>query len=371
MSVEQCDVLIVGGGPAGSSCARQLRGSGLDVLVMDKASFPRDKVCAGWITPQVVTSLQLDLTDYTQHRVLQPIRSFATALIGDAPRHTHYSAPVSYAIRRCEFDDYLLRRSGARLYLGEPLRSLVRTAGGWLANGSIQAAMIVGAGGHFCKVAALMGANVGRDEHAISAQEVEFKMSDSQAAQCQVTGDSPEIYWCQDLRGYGWCVRKGLFLNIGLGHEDNRELHRHILDFHGRLARDRGIPTAAELRYKGHAYLLYGSTPRPTYENACLLIGDALGLAYPQSGEGIRPAIESGLIAAQVIVEAARDYRAERLAAYAARLETRLGPRRFARAAPHERRLRNALGRRLLRNRYFVRHAVLDRWFLHRQQAAL
>ena len=49
--MDQCDVLIVGGGPAGSSCARAL-GYG-DVVVMDKMTFPRDKACAGWITPAV------------------------------------------------------------------------------------------------------------------------------------------------------------------------------------------------------------------------------------------------------------------------------------------------------------------------------
>jgi len=46
-----CDVLIVGGGPAGSSCAWRLAKAGLDVLVLDRARFPRDKVCAGWVTP--------------------------------------------------------------------------------------------------------------------------------------------------------------------------------------------------------------------------------------------------------------------------------------------------------------------------------
>ena len=61
MPMESCDVLIVGGGPAGSTCAWQLRQAGLDVLVMDKQTFPRDKVCAGWITPAVVESLELDL----------------------------------------------------------------------------------------------------------------------------------------------------------------------------------------------------------------------------------------------------------------------------------------------------------------------
>ena len=57
MSMDSCDVLIVGGGPAGSTCARQLAKAGCDVLVMDKSAFPRDKVCAGWITPAVIESL--------------------------------------------------------------------------------------------------------------------------------------------------------------------------------------------------------------------------------------------------------------------------------------------------------------------------
>ena len=62
MSAGTCDALIVGGGPAGSSCARQLRRAGLDVLIMDKQEFPRDKVCAGWITPAVVGSTLTTVT---------------------------------------------------------------------------------------------------------------------------------------------------------------------------------------------------------------------------------------------------------------------------------------------------------------------
>ena len=58
------DVLIVGGGPAGASCAWALRQAGLDVVVLDQAQFPRDKVCAGWITPPVLTALGIDPQDY-------------------------------------------------------------------------------------------------------------------------------------------------------------------------------------------------------------------------------------------------------------------------------------------------------------------
>src|SRR5215471_18196811 len=117
--MDSCDVLIVGGGPAGSSCARALVQYGFDVVVLDKAIFPRDKVCAGWITPAVVTELELDLADYARRHTLQAITNFRTGLVGDlardsgAPVSTSYSLPVSYGIRRCEFDHYLLQRSGA------------------------------------------------------------------------------------------------------------------------------------------------------------------------------------------------------------------------------------------------------------------
>ena len=58
--METCDVLVVGGGPAGSTCAWKLRQAGADVTVIDRATFPRDKVCAGWITPPVINALGLD-----------------------------------------------------------------------------------------------------------------------------------------------------------------------------------------------------------------------------------------------------------------------------------------------------------------------
>src|SRR5438876_45771 len=120
--MQTCDVLIVGGGPAGSACAWALARAGLEVVVMDAAAFPRDKVCAGWITPQVIADLDLDLDDYRRGRTLQPITAFRTGLIGGHREvETSYARPVSYGIRRCEFDHYLLQRSPARLCLGAPV----------------------------------------------------------------------------------------------------------------------------------------------------------------------------------------------------------------------------------------------------------
>src|SRR5215470_13747987 len=113
--MDSCDVLIVGGGPAGSSCAWGLRRSCLRVLVLDKARFPRDKVCGGWITPQVLEALDIDSAEYARGRTLQPITGFRISTIANREVEIPYHRAVSYGIRRCEFDEYLLRRSGAQV----------------------------------------------------------------------------------------------------------------------------------------------------------------------------------------------------------------------------------------------------------------
>ncbi|GFE83743.1 geranylgeranyl reductase [Steroidobacter agaridevorans] len=372
MSADTCDVLIVGGGPAGSTCARTLRRAGLEVLIMDKSVFPRDKVCAGWITPQVVQELDLDVEDYRQSRVLQPINSFITGMGEQANAAVSYDKIVSYGIRRCEFDHYLLERSGARLRLGEAWKSMERQGDRWLVNGEISAPLVIGAGGHFCPVARFLGAHLGKEERAISAQEIEFELNESQAAQCSVTGERPELYFCDDLKGYGWCFRKGNYLNVGLGREGNHRLAEHVQTFARSLAAQGRIPADLPGKFKGHAYLLYAHGNRPVIADGVMIIGDAAGLAYTQSGEGIRPAIESGLLAAANVLAVNRDYRRERLSHYEAALQSRFGERGEAPAlAMLPSKLRLGLARALMQTQWFARNVVLDRWFLHAQLPAL
>jgi menaquinone-9 beta-reductase len=368
--MESCDALVVGGGPAGSSCAWQLHQHGLDVMVMDKANFPRDKVCAGWITPAVVEALQLDTGDYARQHVLQPISGFRTGLIEGEVVETRYPAPVSYGIRRCELDNYLLQRSGSRLRLGDPLESLQRDGRQWIVNGVISTPLVIGAGGHFCPVARFMGAKLGAAEPAIAAKEIEFEMTPAQRDDCRVRGDTPELYFCQDLKGYGWCFRKGNYLNIGLGREDNHLLSEQLKNFCEFLRQRGRIPQDIPDSFHGHAYLLYGHAVRKQLDDGMLLVGDAAGLAYPQSGEGIRPAVESGLMAAATIIEAGGDYRRQQLLPYASRLAARFGAGTASSSAEPSS-LRKLLAGILLSNKWFTRHVVLDRWFLHVHQAAL
>ena len=368
----ECDVAIVGGGPGGSTCAWRLRRAGLDVVVIDRARFPRDKVCAGWVTPAVLTALGVDPAHYGRGRVLQPITGFRTSTLDGPEVETRYRGVVSYGIRRCEFDHYLLRRCGAHVCEGVALDDLNRVDGRWIVNGQLSAAVVVGAGGHFCPVARLVGASQ-RGECAVVAQEIELGLNRTQEAACRIAPDTPELYLCPDLKGYGWCFRKADFINIGLGRLDPRGLTHHVTVFVRWLKRIKRIPDDVPEDWRGHAYLLYATTRRDPVRDGVLLVGDAAGLAYAQSGEGIRTAVESGLLAAETIIAANGRYEAAQLAGYRERLRERFGDVSrgvpLARIVPES--VLAAVGRSLLRTRWFTRHVFLDRWFLHAHQPPL
>jgi flavin-dependent dehydrogenase len=371
--MECCDVAIVGGGPAGSSCAWRLRHAGADVVVIDAAAFPRDKVCAGWITPQVVDDLRLDLDEYRRGRTLQPITGFRTGLIGGATDvETVYPRPISFGIRRREFDHFLLQRSGARLRLGNAIAAIRREAHDWIVNDAIRARMLVGAGGHFCPVARLIAGSPSEGP-LVAAQETEFAVADPDASAFRIAPDTPELFFSPDLKGYGWCFRKQQYVNIGFGSLDRRALPKATSNFATFLEQRRKIPVGRTWWWRGHAYLLSQPRRRAVVDDGALLVGDAAGLAYPQSGEGIRPAIESGLLAASAIVDAHGRYDRDRLVVYERKLHRRFGmaplSRALSSAIPDS--LSSALAPSLFDNRWFVRQVLLDRWFLRAHEPSL
>ncbi|SFN18128.1 NAD(P)/FAD-dependent oxidoreductase [Marinobacter pelagius] len=363
------DLIIVGAGPAGSTLAKALENTDKRILIIDKQDFPRDKTCAGWVTPAVMKELDIDLTDYGTGRTLQPIRRFRIGMMGQAPVENDHGEVVSYGIRRCEFDNYLLDRvTTATRQLGTPVKSIERRDGNWVVNETWEAPLIVGAGGHFCPVARLLGEGPGSHETVVAAKEVEFQMTDEQASVCQARGDTPELWFCRDLKGYAWVFRKGNYLNIGLGREDNHKLSEHLQAFVEEMKTSGRIPADLPGRFKGHAYLLYAHAERPLVDDGVILIGDSAGLAYTQSGEGIRPAVESALLAAEVLRKAT-DYSASSLQVYGDAIAERFGNR----ASDTEQGwqvpdwLKLPLASTLMRSHWFTRKVVTEKWFLHRE----
>jgi flavin-dependent dehydrogenase len=182
----------------------------------------------------------------------------------------------------------------------------------------------------------------------------------------------PELTFLAHLEGYGWCLRKGDTLNVGLGREGSRGAAAGFASFVGRLVSEGRIPAPPQGLARGHAYRLWRSGGRALVSDGALVVGDAAGLAYPKSGEGIRPAIESGILAGQTIVSAREAYAPADLAPYAQRLRSRLGEPEgehlgsFLAAG-----LRGVAARAVLGTPGLARGLLLDRWFLRREERPL
>ena len=155
-------------------------------------------------------------------------------------------------------------------------------------------------------------------------------------------------------------------MTVGIGRMDNHGLSQHCDAFLRFLKQSRNVEVPGK-GILGHAYWLFGHSERAILDDSILLIGDAAGLAYPESGEGIRPAIESGLIAAHSILSAQGDYSASKLGQYRELLNARLGRRQNALESLSQfipQSVRAVCGRTLLRSQSFCRNIVCDRWFL-------
>jgi len=298
------DVIVVGGGPGGSTAAWRLAKAGLRALVLDAAVFPRVKICAGWVTPEAFRDLEVDPDKYPL--TIQPFS--ACVLEFEGARHeTGWRTPASYGIIRREFDLYLLERAaaaGADVRWGihvtgveqRPDSIAVRTD-----RGRFEAPLVIGAGGHRCPVARALG-EVSSREEVVVAQESETRLPPEWVERLGPFLRAPELYVEPDLRGYGWYFPKQDFVNIGIGCTGGgdgslprrRETLVAALRASGRLPDDMPIEP-----FKGHAYVVRRRAPRRLSGPRFMLVGDAAGLARDLSGEGIGPAIRSGILAAE------------------------------------------------------------------------
>lgn len=251
-----------------------------------------------------------------------------------------------------------------------------------MVNGEIRAPVVVGAGGHFCPVAAALNGPLPHDPHVplVVAQEAEFRIDSED--RLDVAPDVPEFYFADDFGGYGWCCRKQEFVNIGFGHvaglrtrsgneQAPRGLPAGTREFVSFLERKNKVRERPGWPWRGHAYLLRDRFSRHITADGVVLVGDAAGLAYPQSGEGIRPAIESGLMAAETLLEAAGDFSEHSLSSYEARLRARFGTGSVGVGSLVPAAVVSRVGRALMTLPWFVRTVVLDRWFLHADEPAL
>lgn len=299
--MEHVETIIIGGGPAGSSCARRLVQNGRQVLVLDKSDFPRLKLCAGWVTAKAMRDLEITPEDYPH-----PIMELnSRAHIRGVPFAVRWSplGGVNYSIRRTEFDAWLLERSGAPVER-HTVKAIRKEGEFFIIDDSYSCRYLVGAGGTACPVARMFFPGNRHKGRQVVTLEWEFSYPERD--------DLCRMYLLRyGLKGYGWVVPKGDgMINIGLGGKSNyykqdpKGLRGHFKDFLADLAREGVLDTKTVegFKEKGHPYYLHRRAGEVKQGN-CFIIGDAAGLATVDMGEGIGPAVESGHMAADEIMD--------------------------------------------------------------------
>jgi len=210
---------------------------------------------------------------------------------------------------------------------GVRISSIETDGDGVILNGNLKAKVVIGAGGHNCPVAKRF-AEIKKDEKIMAAVVAEARVGADEIKTHTEYPDVPEIIFNDDFSGYGWYFPKGDYLNVGIGSTVTKGLNLYKdgllekLDKIGRLPDPEKFPLS---NFRGHIYKLFKISKRNLVSDHVLITGDAGGMAYNMSGEGIGPAIFSGLAAAQTIIDARGDYSAENLSKYRKLIYSKFG----------------------------------------------
>ncbi len=293
--IKNYDVIVVGAGPAGSSAAHKLVAAGKRVLILDKSSFPRVKLCAGWITPSTVRDLDLNFNSYSGSVKKYDRLHFYIKGI-------HIPIPTTqYSIRRYELDEYLLNRSGAD-FETHKVRKIIEHKGKFVIDDIYECKYLIGAGGTNCPVyhTFFKKLNPRAYDDEITTMEEEF----------QYEWNDPECrLWFMEnkLTGYSWYVPKeNGYLNVGIGgtlsgiKRNGLTIKDYWKMFTEKLSA-KGLVKNYKFNSKGYNYFLRQKVNHVRVGNA-FIVGDAAGLATLDMGEGIGPSVKSGLLAAESIL---------------------------------------------------------------------
>ena len=306
------DIIVVGGGPAGSTAARRAVQQGLSVLLLDKEHFPRVKPCGGGFTDHVENALDFSIEEVIQRRVYGQTIFSPSGIVVDCVR----PEPSGSMVMRTEFDHLLLNKAeeaGAEVKQGERVvkasdegnQVIVSTD-----SNTYTGKYLVGADGINSVVAKSLGFYKGwlKDSAAVCV-EVEAEVGEEAVKRiCGVPhheeGVSIHIYFGPVPYGYAWCFPKRSILSFGAGCRQDKvqNLRGQFDEWFDKFKKTHNIDpqivsdTSARVPFKEAA--------KTTVKGRTILVGDAAGFVNPYDAEGVMMAVKSGIIAAPVLKEA-------------------------------------------------------------------
>lgn len=292
------EVAIIGAGPAGATLAYELLQGGLKPLLIDKAVFPRVKICGGGLTIKALKFLPPDLRGVLENEIRQVKLSFGLnqAFTKPSPQ------PLMYTVERKRFDAALadrVRSAGGEFRAGERVQQIAAGPGDTFtittSAGSFQAQIVVGADGARSLVAASIGLQPVDFFHLGLQAEVPQRLIRQNAFDFTQTifldmGSIPD--------GYAWGFPRGDLLVIGVGGllHQGAQLKVYLARVLSQLGlEEQSVSLTAHL-------IPHRVTPKPIMQGRVLLVGDAAGLTDFWTGEGICFALESAHLAARQIL---------------------------------------------------------------------
>ena len=311
------EIIIIGGGPAGSTAARNIAQRGNNVLLIDKETFPRTKACAGGLIKQLTDTLDFDIHDVVQ----QQFYGLKMVAPSGLSIETVKEEPVGQLVMRSDFDNLLLRKAseaGAEISEGTKVCSVeqnrdkvtIQTDDGR----KITSEYVIGADGINSIVAKQLGFYNGwKGSTASLCIELEVEV-DRQTVNRICSAKSSEknrllinAYFGPVPYGYAWCFPKDKKLSIGIGCRQDLaiNLRSNFNSWFEKFKKENDIdPTVVS---DLSARFPCSGAAKKTVLGRAALIGDAAGFTDPFSGEGISKAVLSGKLIAPVLEKALKN----------------------------------------------------------------
>lgn len=299
------DTVIIGAGPAGAHLSYLLAKAGANVALIDRVTFPRDKLCGGLLTYK---TLKILWSSYPEKNFSgYEIRTTDVFYKDDLAASFRLLSPVC-TVNRNYFDGTLVnysKKEGTHTYFGSGISSVdFKKREVRLKNGNIlKYANLVGADGALSRLRYLAGLQRNQLGFCMEAYIPWEQINDS----IKLREGSIEIHYDSYISGYGWVFPRQDKVVVGVGNISNgkptEEIYDSFYSFLGKVAHPEGLKPRGAYLPSGNSIIL----GNPNYENMCL-IGDAAGLIDPFTGEGIYYALLSAEIVASAILSGSTLY---------------------------------------------------------------